>query len=671
MILFTIRSIYLLILILPILSAFIIGFCGFYFGRNLSLKISLICMFFAVLISFFLYFEICLSDTIVIIKLFTWMQIGIFNFKFGLLFDNLTCTMLLIICLISFFVHIYSVEYMKNDPFFCRFVSYLSLFTFFMEILVTSDNLIQMFIGWEGVGLCSYLLINFWYSRILANKAALKAMIMNRISDIFLLIGILLILLKLKTIEYLIIFDLIKYIEKDIYFFLGYQFNFIDVIALLFLIGAVGKSAQLGFHTWLPDAMEGPTPVSALLHAATMVTAGVFLILRCSIIFSNSEAILFTMAIWGGLTAFFSAFVSLFQDDIKKIIAYSTCSQLGYMVFACGVSNYAGAIFHLFNHAFFKALLFLGAGIIIHGLFNEQDLRKMGRLTKIFPITYICLIIGFLAISGFPFYTGFYSKDFILEFTYSKFFINGSIIYILGILTACCTAGYCSKILYIIFMNLKFMNFNKIILKAHEGSIMMLISIISLAMFSLVIGYIMHDLMIGIGSFFWGNNFNFSYLEFLEIEYIKLNIKLLPLFISVLGYLIIILFLNFLKNNEKESYFLKNNWKLFTIFPYFFFNAGFFNYLYNEIFLFIFKISYLINIKWLDKGYLEFLGPYGSYKLVKSFINKFKFSIFINYLLLFVFFLYILIIAIVLFCSYILCLFFIGFVILVIEIKNI
>ena len=258
---------------------------------------------------------------------------------------------------------------------------------------------------------------------------------------------------------------------------MGYQIYFIDLIAILFLIGAVGKSAQIGMHTWLPDAMEGPTPVSALLHAATMVTAGVFLILRCSVIFEYSDTVLGIMAIWGGITAFFCAFISLFQEDIKKIIAYSTCSQLGYMFFACGVSNYTGALFHLFNHAFFKALLFLGAGIIIHGFLNEQDMRKMGRLTKIFPVTYICLIIGFLAISGFPFFAGFYSKDFILEFAYSKFFINESIIYILGIWTAFLTAGYCSKILYILFLNYNLINYNKIVLKAHEGGILMLIPI--------------------------------------------------------------------------------------------------------------------------------------------------------------------------------------------------
>jgi NADH-quinone oxidoreductase subunit L len=276
---------YLLILIFPLLGAITAGLGGFYFGRYISIRISITCMFIAALIALFLYFEVCLSDSIVMIKLFTWLKIGLINLNFGLLFDNLTCIMLLIICWISFFVHLYSIEYMKKDPFLCRFMSYLSLFTFFMEILVTADNLIQMFIGWEGVGICSYLLINFWYSRILANKAALKAMIMNRISDIFFLIGILLVLWKFKTVDFLIIFDLISFVDQDIYFFLGLRFYFLDVIAFLFLIGAVGKSAQLGMHTWLPDAMEGPTPVSALLHAATMVTAGVFLILRCSVIF--------------------------------------------------------------------------------------------------------------------------------------------------------------------------------------------------------------------------------------------------------------------------------------------------------------------------------------------------------------------------------------------------
>jgi len=630
---------YFLVILFPFLGALLTGLGGFYFGRLISTRLSIFCMLIAALISLFLYFEVCLSDSIVIINLFTWIKIGIINLNFGLFFDNLTCIMLLIICWISFFVHLYSIEYMEKDAFLCRFLSYLSLFTFFMEILVTADNLIQMFIGWEGVGLCSYLLINFWYSRILANKAALKAMIMNRISDIFFLIGILLILWKLKTVEYLIIFDLISFIEKDIYFFLGYPFKFIDLIAFLFLIGAVGKSAQLGLHPWLPDAMEGPTPVSALLHAATMVTAGVFLILRCSVIFEGASTILGIMALWGGITAFFCALISLFQEDIKKIIAYSTCSQLGYMFFACGLSNYTGALFHLFNHAFFKALLFLGAGIIIHGFLNEQDMRQMGRLTKILPVTYICLIIGFLAISGFPFFAGFYSKDFILEFAYSQFFISESIIYFLGLWTAFLTAGYCSKILYILFLNSNLINYNKTVLKAHEGGNLMLISIISLAFFSLIIGYFMYDLMIGIGSFFWGNNFYVFFSDPLEIELIKWNIKLLPLFVSFLGYLFIIGFFNF---------FQYKNWKIFSFFSFFFFNAGFFNFIYNEIFLFIFKFSYLVNVKWLDKGYLEFLGPYGIYKIIKTFINNFyiSFSIFINFLFLFLFILFLLFISI-------------------------
>jgi proton-translocating NADH-quinone oxidoreductase chain L len=319
--------------------------------------------------------------------------------------------MLLIITGISFFVHLYSIGYMSHDPHICRFMSFLSLFTFFMLMLVTADNFVQMFISWEGVGLCSYLLINFWFTRVLANKAALKAMIMNRIADVFFVLGIIFIILTFKTSDYLVVFNLIDFVKGDFIIFLNYKINKLTLICFFLFIGGVGKSAQLGLHTWLPDAMEGPTPVSSLLHAATMVTAGVFLLLRASPIFEYAPFILTFVLIIGGFTTFFSAIIGVFQYDIKKIIAYSTCSQLGYMFFSCGLSNYQVAIFHLFNHAFFKALLFLSAGSIIHAMFDEQDMRRMGGLLNFLPFTYFAIFIGSLAIMGFPFLTGFYSKD--------------------------------------------------------------------------------------------------------------------------------------------------------------------------------------------------------------------------------------------------------------------
>lgn len=389
--------------------------------------------------------------TITYVSLYQWILIDIYSIKFQLLFDPLSSAMIIVVTSISLLVHLYSTAYMSHDPYILRFMCYLSSFTFCMLILVTSANYVQLFIGWEGVGLCSYLLINFWFTRVLANKAALKAMIINRIADVFFILAILILILKFKTTDFLIVFTLIPIISNDIYFFLGSEFFIIDIIAFFLFIGAIGKSAQFGFHTWLPDAMEGPTPVSSLLHAATMVTAGVFLILRSSIIFEYSEIVLNLLVLIGGCTGLFAGIISISSYDIKKIIAYSTCSQLGYMFFICGLSNYSLAFFHLWNHAFFKALLFLSAGSLIHAFFDEQDMRRMGKLRDILPFTYICFIIGSLAIMGFPFLTGFYSKDVILEFAYSRYIINSLFIYFLGLMAAVCTAIYSIRLLYFVF----------------------------------------------------------------------------------------------------------------------------------------------------------------------------------------------------------------------------
>ena len=316
------------------------------------------------------------------------------------------------ISIISTIVHIYASSYMAEDPHLSRFMAYLSLFTFFMFILVTGDNFIQLFLGWEGVGICSYLLINFWFTRIPANKSALKALIMNRVGDFGLLIGILLIFYFFCSVDFAIVFSLVPYFVGIHFNFLDFEIDLLSLISAFLFVGSIGKSAQLGLHTWLPDAMEGPTPVSALIHAATMVTAGVFLIIRCSPLFEYTSNILLFITILGSLTAFFASTIGVVQNDIKKVIAYSTCSQLGYMVFSCGLSVYNISFFHLINHAFFKALLFLASGIIIHALNNEQDMRKMGGFLKLLPYSYSIMLIGSLALTGFPFLSGFYSKDF-------------------------------------------------------------------------------------------------------------------------------------------------------------------------------------------------------------------------------------------------------------------
>jgi NADH-quinone oxidoreductase subunit L len=446
--------------------------------------------------------------SIAYVNLWSWLFLDAYKITFGFLFDSLTAVMVLLITVISFFVHLYSVGYMENDPHISRFMGYLSLFTFFMLVLVSSSNFFQLFIGWEGVGLCSYLLINFWYNRILANKAALKAMIINRIADVFFILGILLIFLFFRNTEFLIVFDLVGFLNFEYFIFFFFSFRILDLITFFLLLGAFGKSAQIIFHTWLPDAMEGPTPVSALLHAATMVTAGVFLLARCSPFFEYSSNSLFLATFFGGFTAFFFSIVSVFQFDIKKIIAYSTCSQLGYMFFSCGFSNYQAAIFHLFNHGFFKALLFLGAGSIIHALADEQDMRKMGALVNIMPFTYICMFIGSLSIVGFPFFTGFYSKDFIFESTFSRFISDGLFIYCLGLCAAFFTAMYSIKLLFFVFFCRPKMS-RVVFESVHEANIFMSLPLFFLSLMSIFIGYIFSDAFIGFGTFFWGILFLF------------------------------------------------------------------------------------------------------------------------------------------------------------------
>nr|QOU12314.1 NADH dehydrogenase subunit 5 [Hoilungia sp. H23] len=416
---------YLLVLFLPFINAFFLGFFGRLIGTTGSGILSTICMGSSTLIAFFLAYEVLVNDAVVHIELYKWIESEIFITHVGLLFDTLSVTMLLVISSISTLVHIYSTSYMSEDPHVPRFICYLSLFTFLMMVLVTSDNYLQLFIGWEGVGVCSYLLVAFWTTRIQANKAAIKAIVVNRVGDVGVILGMVLIYKTIGSLDFLTfnggsigsgIMDR-GYSGGGPYESPQAPFA---IIGILLLIGCIGKSAQLGLHTWLPDAMEGPTPVSALIHAATMVTAGVFLMIRSFPLFEKAPFTLLIITIFGALTAFFAATVGLVQNDLKKVIAYSTCSQLGYMVLIIGIEGSQNVgLFHLVNHAFFKALLFLSAGSVIHSMtIDEQDMRKMGGLIHSIPFTYTMMLIGSFSIMGLPYLTGFYSKDLILELTY-------------------------------------------------------------------------------------------------------------------------------------------------------------------------------------------------------------------------------------------------------------
>jgi len=479
-----------------------------------------------------------------------------------------------------------------------------------MLMLITSDNFLQLFLGWEGVGLCSYLLINFWFTRLQANKSAIKAMIVNRVGDFGLAIAIFSIFLVFKTIDFCAVFSLVPYFVAHKVYFLGYYVNSIALIGLLLFIGAMGKSAQLILHTWLPDAMEGPTPVSALIHAATMVTAGVFLIIRCSPIYEYSGDVLSFITIIGAITAFFSASVGVFQNDLKKIIAYSTCSQLGYMVFACGLSNYSVSIFHVFNHAYFKALLFLSAGSVIHALSDEQDMRRMGGLIQILPFTYAMMLVGSLALMGFPFLTGFYSKDVILEIAYSKYNFPGTFSHWLGSFSASITAFYSFKLIYMTFVS-KPNGFRNSIQEAHDAPFPMALPLIILGLLSIFIGYLTKDMFIGLGSPFWNNAILIlpENLNIIDAEFIPIYIKWIPFFASIVGSFLSILLYHFFSSLLFKLYSYSS---IFNSLYVFFNKKWFFDRLQNELLVSsLLRMGYSTTYKLIDKGLIEIFGPSG------------------------------------------------------------
>jgi len=603
------KIMYLLLVFLPLIGSCCAGLFGRKLGPYGASCITVTCLLITFFLSLFAFYEVSLIGCCVYIKFVPWINSELLNVDWGFLFDSLTVVMCCVVTFVSSIVHLYSTEYMAHDPHLPRFMSYLSLFTFFMLILVTADNFIQMFVGWEGVGLCSYLLINFWFTRIQANKAAIKAMVLNRIGDFGLVIGILIIFVEYKAVDYATVFAVTPILTNKVFSFLSFDFDLISIICFFLFIGAVGKSAQLGLHTWLPDAMEGPTPVSALIHAATMVTAGVFLIARTSPLFEYTSSILSLVTVVGACTAFFAATVGLLQNDLKRVIAYSTCSQLGYMVFACGLSNYSVGVFHLVNHAFFKALLFLGAGSIIHAVADEQDMRKMGGLKKLVPFTYSMMIIGSLALIGFPFLTGFYSKDVILEVAYGKYTLEGHFSYILGTIGAFLTAFYSTRLVYLTFLS-RPNGYKSVICRAYDSSYQICISLFLLVIPSVLIGFYAKDMIIGFGSDFWGNAVftTTENMNRVDSEFIIHIYKILPVILSLLGATS-----SFLLYSFGSRLLIQLKLSVLGKKIYHFFNKKwFFDKVYNEqIGQFFFTISYTITYKIIDRGIIEIFGPMG------------------------------------------------------------
>jgi NADH-quinone oxidoreductase subunit L len=492
-----------LIAFLPLIGFLIAGIFGRQIGDRASQIVTTGLLFIASALSWIVFLDVVIDGNKYPVTLFNWVTSGDFTFDWSLYVDTLTAVMLVVVTSVSALVHLYSTSYMEEDPHKPRFFAYLSLFTFAMLMLVTSDNLVQMFFGWEGVGLASYLLIGFWFKKPSANAAAIKAFVVNRVGDFGFALGIYACFVVFGTVEFSGIFPNVAAHQNETLNFLGADYDALTVIALLLFVGAMGKSAQLGLHTWLPDAMEGPTPVSALIHAATMVTAGVFLVARFSPLFEFSPVALEVVTVVGAATAFFAATVGLVQNDIKRVIAYSTCSQLGYMFFALGVGAYGGAIFHLFTHAFFKALLFLGAGSVIHAMHHEQDMRNMGGLKDKIPFTAIVMLIGTLAITCVPLLSGYYSKDLIIQAAYASDSAFSGFAFFMGITAALMTSFYSWRLWLMTFTGDTRADHHTYD-HAHEGPWMMTVPLLILAIGALGAGWYFHEAFIGAGKVgFW------------------------------------------------------------------------------------------------------------------------------------------------------------------------
>lgn len=487
---------YSAIVFLPLLGFLIAGIFGRVIGVRASQIVTSGLLVVSAVLSIIVFPQVTFGGVTEHVHILTWIDSGSFEADWRLRIDALTAVMLVVVTSVSALVHIYSIGYMSHDPHQSRFMAYLSLFTFTMLMLVTADNFIQLFFGWEGVGLASYLLIGFWYQKPSANAAAIKAFVVNRIGDFGLILGIATIFMAVGSVEFDTVFAAIPHLATRTFMFLGHEVSLVTTICLLLFMGAMGKSAQFMLHTWLPDAMEGPTPVSALIHAATMVTAGVFLVARCSPIFEFSQTALTFVTFIGATTAFFAATVGLVQNDIKRVIAYSTCSQLGYMFVALGVGAYDAAMFHLFTHAFFKALLFLGSGSVIHAMSDEQDMRKMGGLAKLIPATYIMMVIGTLALTGFPLTAGYFSKDAIIEAAYAG--TNSMHMYAYGmtVFAALLTSFYSWRVIFMTFHG-KPRADHHTMEHVHESPLVMLIPLVILAMGALGAGFIFERFFIG------------------------------------------------------------------------------------------------------------------------------------------------------------------------------
>nr|YP_009690386.1 NADH dehydrogenase subunit 5 [Coniferiporia sulphurascens]QEG57166.1 NADH dehydrogenase subunit 5 [Coniferiporia sulphurascens] len=590
---------YLSILVLPFLGSLVSGLMGRKVGVTGAHFITCACLLLASLLATVSFYEVGICGSPVSIHLVNWVDSEFMSISWEFLFDQLTVSMFIPVLYISSLIHIYSIDYLSSDPHNQRFFSYLSLFTFFMLLLASGANYFVMFVGWEGIGVVSYLLINFYFTRIQSNKAAILALTMNRVGDMGLSIGFFALFAMFGSLDYSTIFSLAPLMNETA----------ITVISLLIFMGAMAKSAQLGLHSWLPGSMEAPTPVSALLHAATLVTAGLYLLVRSSPLLEFSSTALLVITLIGASTAFFAATCGLVLNDIKRIVAFSTISQLGYMVMAVGLSQYNVALMHVVNHAFFKALLFLGAGAIIHSASDEQDIRKLGGLINFLPFTYSTMLVGTIALLGLPWLSGFYSKDLIIELAYSQYSFSSTYAYLLGSITAGLTSFYSFRLISLVFLTIP-NGSRTTYLNIHEAKLAVIIPLLILSLFSIFFGFVFSDLFVGIGTDFFGNALFIhpNNISLVEAEFsMNIGLKLLPTILSILGAGLAVYLYQIspgIINNLTESslgrkiYGFLNGQYLFDIlYNHFIIGKGL-------------HLGYAIS-KVLDRGVIETVGPHG------------------------------------------------------------
>ena len=634
-----------LAIFLPLVGGILAGLFGTRMGDRASQLVTVLPMLVAAAIACFLLWDVGFQGNAQTVRLFTWIDSGTLELGWALRFDTLTAVMVFVVNLVSSMVHVYSIGYMSHDPHKPRFMAYLSLFTFFMLSLVTADNFVQMFFGWEGVGLMSYLLIGFWYDRPSANAAAIKAFVVNRVGDFGFMLGIFGVFFVFGTLDFDAVFKQVPNIVGQSFSFLSMDVDILTTLCLLPFIGAMGKSAQIGLHTWLPDAMEGPTPVSALIHAATMVTAGVFMVARLSPMFEFAPIALSVVVFIGGTTAFFAATIGLTQHDIKRVIAYSTCSQLGYMFFALGVGAYPAAIFHLMTHAFFKALLFLGAGSVIHGMDDKQDMRLMGGLFSRMKVTAVLMWIGSLALAGVPLFSGFYSKDIILESAFAAHTGLGLYAFWAGIAAALMTAFYSWRLLFLTFHGRTRAD-DHTYGHAHESPPVMIGPLVVLAMGAIFSGFLAKEYFVGHHmEEFWGSSILMLHDVIEEAHHVPGWVVALPLVVAVAGI-----------TGAFVMYILKPGWPAAFVerirpLHRFVYNKWFFDELYDQVFV---RTSFVLGRglwKSGDGAVIDGVGPDGiaaatrdlagrASRLQSGFVYHYAFAMLIGLVLLATWFLF-------------------------------